>query len=337
MSDDNTVETVTVDVTDDLDAFSDEFFGSSEPAKVEEKEEVQADEADAVEETDAEVEEKEVEDEADDASVDDDDEEEEDEDVDPEPQPKKNRKSAKERISELTAKVRDAEARERAARAEFEARLAKIEEKNKEPEPKAAEKKDDGRPDPEAVDANGELVYPLGKFDPDFAADTVRWTMKVEREAERAAEAARIEEETKLAAEGELVSQWNVKLETTEKDVPDLRERIAVLEDNFTGIDETHGRFLVETIMTLDRGPEVLLYLADNISEAEKIVASSPRAATIALGRIEGQLQAKNVKATPKVSNAPKPPATTRGNHAAKRVSPDTDDLEAFEREFFKK
>lgn len=323
----DTVVEVDVSNTDNLDDFEAAYYGTAEPK--EEAEEVE-EEVTAVDETDAEDED------ADEDEADED--EEEAEEPEPEPEPKKNRKSAKERISELTAKVREAEQ----ARTALEARLAKLEtpepKQEPTPAPKAADK-DEGRPDPDAKDENGELVYPLGKFDPEFAADTVRWTFKVEREREAAAAAARAEEEAKNAEQTALVNAWNEKLAATEENVPELREKIAVLEGNFAGLEPTHGQFLVETIMSLDRGPEVLLYLADNLSEADAIVAASPVAATIALGRIEGRLSSSisegdnsNKK---KVSTAPKPPVAVRGTSAGKPVKPDTDDLEDFERVYY--
>lgn len=322
-----TVVEVDVSTDDDLDAFTAEFFGrkpkESEPEKVEE--EVSVDNTDNdVEETDAEAEPEQEE-------------TEEEEDEEPTPEVKKpNRKTAKERISELSAE-------RRADKAEIAALKAQLANKDT-PTPKVEEKKTsqelaDGRPDPEAKDENGDLKYPLGKFDPEFAADNVRWTMKVEREQAAAAARAEAEENAKQAEARELVERWEDKLVATEEDVPDLRQKIAVLEDSFIDVDPMFGNYLVETIMTLDRGPEVLLYLADNISEAEAIVASSPRAATIALGQIHGRLPSKiaEPRNEKKVSKAPNPPALVRGNGAASRVSADTDNLEDFEKLFFKK
>jgi chemotaxis protein histidine kinase CheA len=345
MSDNNsevneTVVDVDVSTTDDLDAFEAEFFGTAKP---EEEAEEQKDVTDVAADTDAEVEE------GSETETEEVEEEEEEEQEEPEPH-KKNRKTAKERISELTAKVRETEAAAAARVAELEARLAKLEKTEEPNKETVSETVTEGPklelPDPDERDDKGELVYPLGTFDPKYNAEVVRRTLKYEREvaaieaeekAAEEAEAARVKEAQK--AQEELLTSWSVKLAETEKTVPDLRQKIAVLEDNFSNLEPTHGIFLSEAIMNLPRGPEVLCYLADNIGEAEAIVAMGPLAAAIALGEIHGRLPSKaksedsNKK---KVSTAPTPPVTTRGNGAAvARVAPDTDNLDDFEREFF--
>jgi hypothetical protein len=43
-------------------------------------------------------------------------------------------------------------------------------------------------------------------------------------------------------------------------------------------------------MMGLDNGPDVMHYLSQNIGEAQKIVASGPAAATIAIGRLDARL-----------------------------------------------
>lgn len=327
-SNNDAVVEVDVQTSDDLTTFEAEFYGKAKPE--DEVEEVEEEVTDVDADADAE----------DDENDDEGDADEDEDEEEPDPKPKRNRKSAKERISELTAKNRETEAAANAAKLELEAlkaRLAKLEqpEKKEEVAPKAEEKKDD-RPDPDALDEKGELKYPLGKFDPEFAADTVRWTMKMEREAAEAAAEARKEEEARQTKQNELVSSWNTKLEAAEEAAPGLKSKIAALETAFTDVDPTHGTFIAETIMGLERGPEVLAYLADNFSEAEAIVAASPVNAAITIGRIEARLPT-NEPATKKVSTAPTPPVTTRGTGASKRVAPDTDDLEAFERAFYKR
>jgi hypothetical protein len=312
-------ETVEVDAnaTDDLDAFTAEFFGKPTEESVEEVEEVvDTPEEETVVEADADAEEEEV--------------EEEEEPVE-EPQPKKNRTTAKERISELTADKR--------ALKEENARLQALLEDKQEPAKVPVVQTKSDEPDPEAKDDNGELKYPLGKFDPDFAADHIRWVMKTEREREAAEAKAVAEVKAQEAAEQELLSNWETKLVATEEVVPDLRDKLASLEGSFADLEPDHGRFLVETIMELDRGPEVLLFLSDNLGVAEAIVAASPRSAVIALGEIHGRLptKAKTESNKTKVSKAPTPPVTTRGNGGSgKVITGDTDNLEDFEREFFK-
>lgn len=328
----DTETVVEVDVTsDDLADFEAEYYGTAEPEDkaVEEEEDV----TDVATDADAEVDEEE-----------DAEEEEQDDDPEPEPERKSNRKSAKERISELTAKVRDATAKaeaEAARVAALEARLAKLEQPKEEQEVKPVETAQDGLelPDPDEKDDKGELVYPLGQFDPKYNAEVVRRTLKYEREQAAAEAKVKADEEAKTAELTNLQTAWTGKLEATKEEIPDLLDKIAALEENFSGLEPTHGQFIAETIMTLSRGPEVLYYLADNISEAEAIVAMGPRAATIALGEIHGRLpsKAQSEASNKKVTTAPTPPVTTRGNSSTKNtVAPDTDSLEDFEREYFK-
>jgi len=105
----------------------------------------------------------------------------------------------------------------------------------------------------------------------------------------------------------------------------------------FQGIDPGYGDYLALTLMQSEVGPQILYYLADNIGEAQKIVASGPAAATLALGRLEARFsKTSEEKATTKVSEAPNPPETrTRGSGGKFTVSPDTDDLDAFEKVFY--
>ncbi len=337
MSDANSETVVDVDVstTDDLTAFEAEFYGTADPTdEVEEQEGVTDVETDADADPEPETEEEGDEPEA------------EEEAEQEEPAKKPNRKTAKERISELTAKNREDRAFFESQIAELKASLEKLE-KNPEPKEQAPAASDEPRlelPDPDAKDANGELVYPLGQFDPKYNAEVVRRTLRFEREQAAAEAEEKAVEEAKTAAEkaaeeaqAELFTEWSGKLEATEKDIPDLREKIVDLEDSFKDLEPTHGLFLSEAIMKLARGPEVLYYLSDNIGEAEAIVAMSPLAAAIALGEIQGRLPVKPSEDSNKkrVSTAPNPPIATRGTSASKRVAPDTDNLEDFEREFF--
>ena len=89
--------------------------------------------------------------------------------------------------------------------------------------------------------------------------------------------------------------------------------------------------------MSLEHGPEVLYYLSDNLDEARKIVQSGSVRATLSLGELNAQFKGKQ-KQQVKVSKAPEPPETRlRGSTGKFAVSPDTDDLTAFEQSFFKK
>jgi hypothetical protein len=333
--DDNNPEIV--GANDDLNEFENLFYDRKAPEAEVEDEPVNdepEDETDEVEEVegDGEVETPATEDEADEG------EEEEDE----KPQPKAKKGSFQERINELTAKAREAE-RERDAvlkrLSDLEAAAAPKKEVKEDVE---AARPDFGKdaPDPDAEDDKGEKLYPLGEFDPKFIRDLTRFT--IERESERV-EAERTERQRQAAIETEmqeLASKWQDKLTETEKELPDVREKITVLTDTFQDLDDGYGEYLATTIMACDNGPTILYYLSENLAEARQLVNSGPAAATLAIGRLEALLERETkTQATQpktKVSEAPEPPKNrSRGSGARTLVKPDTDDLDAFEREFF--
>lgn len=330
MNEDEGVEPeVTAETTDDLDQFEKEFFGKEEAVVEEAKEEEVEDQSEEDVEPLA-TEEDEDEPEA---------EEEEDEE---EPQPKpKNRKSAKERINELTSKARETERDNNYLRsriAEFEAK------KEDKVEPKGLrEQLPVDAPNPDAKGEDGEPIYELGEFDPKFIADLTRFTITEEMKAARENSNREAQAKAIQDAQQELANEWGKKLDAFETEVPDIREDVKDLTDTFQDLEPAYGEYLATTIMMSETGPQIMHYLSQNIGEAQRIVASGPAAATLALGRLEAMLQKsstepekkRNIK---KVSEAPEPPEErTRGHGGKFAVSGDTDDLDAFEREFFKK
>lgn len=325
---------------DDLNAFEAEFFGgSAEPEdKVETVEDADPEIDAGAEEVDENLEEPE------DESLENDETEEEDEGDEPEPEPKKNRKTAKERIQELVAERRAEEQARLAVEqrlAELEARLAQVK-SPKEESPAQQTEEGPQAPDPDAVDEQGELIYPMGEFDPRYVADLTRFQFRQELEASRAEEARQAAERQAQENQERLLETWEVKMIEAEVGLPDLREKISVLDSEFRSLEPKYGAYLAETIMNMDNGPEILYYLAENVDEAQKIVASGPVGAAVALGRIDGLMakaerEDKEKRNKKRVSAAPEPPVTSRGTASARIASADTDDLAAFEKEFFQK
>jgi chemotaxis protein histidine kinase CheA len=325
-----------VDISNDLEAFENDFFGKTTPEPVvdEPTEEAEAEvEAEIEDDTLATVEDDEpTEPEAEEPEEETEDEPEEE----VEPEPKKGKKTAKERIEELVAKNREAERREAELIRRLEALEAQKEVKAEKP---LREALSDNAPHPDAVDDDGEPIYPLGEFDPTYIRDLTKFTIAEETkliEAEKAkkAEAARIEAEQK-----ELSDAWGDKVAKAEEEYPDIRSAITDLADVFVDIEPGYGEYLATTIMSSDYGPELMYYLSQNIGEAQKIVASGPAAATLALGRLEARFEkpkTQEQKRNKVPSKAPAPPKNTRGNQGKFDASPDTDDLEAFEKVFFK-
>ena len=333
MSTENPVESV--DSSDDLDAFSAELFGQttdhSDEAKSEKAPDPEEDsdrdatpeDTQTVEETDA--------DESDDSD--------EDTSTDPDPtvdeaKPKKNR--FQERIDELTSKAREAERERDAVLARLEALETK---QNTDPTPDKSAV--DNTPQPTDLNDDGTDKYPLGEFDPAYIRDLTRHTLKVEREEFLKLEAQEEKERAVRAEQLALEASWNVQLESAKERYPDLIEKGQQLVSTFEGIEPAYGEYLTTTIMSMEYGTDVLYYLANNPTEAQKIVDGGARKATVALGRLEAKFAASNEEKEtirPKVSKAPTPPERlNKGSAPASSITPDTDDLDDFEKLLFKK
>lgn len=325
-----------------LDDFSTEFFGQNkvepEPTKSEEVEEDDSAEIDAKENTQQGETEESIQDETDETIEDKDTLAEENE---PEgkakPSPKKSR--AETRIEELNAKFRQEERARIALELKIE-ELQKQSEQNKKTEP-TSEVEEDSIPKPTDKNEDGTDKYPLGEFDAEYMLDRVRYENKIILDADRASrdEAAEKtkQEETQTAAQAQLQKDWSDKLVPAQERYPDFEEKQASLVDTFDGIDQQYGDYLASTIMEMEHGPDVLYHLAENPDLAKSIVESGAKKATITLGRIEAQFIGES-KPKVKVSKAPTPPPTNKGSSAARgKVRADTDDLDAFSSEFFKK
>lgn len=314
--------------TDDLDAFQDLMDGKAkapEP-KVEPEKVVDAPTEDDTPEDDT------LETELTDGS-------EEEEKETPALSGKKNKKTFQERINELTAKAREAERREQetlAHLAEIKSRLDNPPEKK--PENTAPET--DG-PNPDAILEDGSVKYPLGEFDPAYIRDLTKHTIAEEQKLLEAKREQTDAETEKRNVQQALMSEWETKLEAAEEKYEDLRPKAAELEDTFRNLDPAYGEYLVTTIMSLDAGPDVLYYLANNLDEAKAIVASGATKATIALGRLEGRLAKEDEvdEPRPTPTRAPTPPIVQNKGSSGGRatVRPDTDDLDAFEKAFYSK
>lgn len=324
-------------IDDDLDSFSDDFFGRKseaveEPASSEEEVEEDIPDSDAPTEDSQETDDSNDEDDSDSDTT-------EDKDDNPAAKPKKNR--FQERIDELTGGKRQAE-RERD---ELAARIRELENKTEAPKPTAQpQPKTENLQEPTPTDQNedGSDKYPLGEFDPAYIRDVARHEFKILQ-----ANQAKEEEQRTLEQQQQAMTQeWQNKLNTAQERYPDLDEKTASLAPAFEGVDPAYGEYLAATFMAMDHGPDVLYYLANNHDEARRIIAMGPTKATIALGRIEARFDEVKTETEepvtttprPKVSQAPTPPPVNKGSAAAKLDIPDdTDDLDAFAKKFFKK
>jgi hypothetical protein len=327
---------------DDLDSFENAFFNREQPKAEPEVDKQEDTEEEAPENEDDALATDDDKDAPEDESPEDEDQEEEKAE---EPAPKKGKKSYQDRINELTAKARNEERRS----AELERRLAELEARSEvKDEPKELrEQLPTDAPSPDAKGEDGEPLYPLGEFDPKFIRELTKFTIDEERKAAKAAEDTAKEQEAKEeaqrkieAAQEELKNSWVEKVAEAEKELPDLREQLAEMGEVFQDIEPAYGEYLASTIMSCDYGPQIMYYLSQNIGEAQKIVASGPAAATLAIGRLEARfvpVKQEEKRNTKKVSSAPDPAEhRTRGQGGKFTTPADTDDLDAFEKEFFK-
>ena len=344
MTEDNSTTENLVDM-DNLDKFEETLFqkdSTGEPGKVvkEKAEPVKEPSEETGDDSPATEDDTEAPDETGDEDLSED--EGDEEDVSEEPAPKKGKKSAQERINEITARARESERRE----AEYLRRLQELESRSTtevkaQPAPVPhREQLPADAPKPDAVDEKGEPLYVLGEFDPNYISDLTKFTIasetaKLRQQDQQNAYAQQID-----AAKQNLMTNWAERVQAVEADLPDIRENISTLTEAFANLDPAYGEYLAATIMENNAGPEIMHYLSQNIGEAQQIVASGPRAATIAIGRLEQRLSKDDTNEAKgdekRVSNASPPPASgSRGRGARTSVRPDTDDLDAFEKILF--
>lgn len=324
----NEIATGNVENNDDLDAFTSEFLGGKKEDK-----------PDANQEAEQEVEVSG--DQGEDQSQKTDEPELTDEDeAEAEKEAAKPKSKVQERIDELVKKAHEVEraaaARETKMREEFEAKLAALS------APKVATATE-AEPTADALNEDGSEKYPLGEFDPSFIKDLTRFTLNQER-----AQAAVRDEQARQTRERDVQAQtlktaWDQKVEASKTNYPDFQEKGAALLSNFDNLNPEYANYIGTVLMSMDHGPDVLYYLSNHPDEATTIVNSGAQKATLALGRIEAKfIEADATKqlAKPIVTKAPAPPgsATARGTGGSQPTVPaDTEDLKAFEREFFRK
>lgn len=319
-------------VEDNLDDFSNTFYGQKEAEPEQASPEVE--EEDTTEEVDA----QEDEDTETDTLADEDEDTEEEAEEDSKPEPKKTR--FQERIDELVAKEKAAERKAQ----ELEDKLNKLLDEKQNAEPKPVPKQvvsDTDEPQPDALNEDGTEKYPLGEFDPRYIKDLTKHALSTERASIKAQEQQELQRQEDDRQRAELDTKWQEKLTPAQERYPDFQEKGQQLVDTFSGINEAYGEYLTATLKSMEYGPDVLYYLASNPDEAQKIVNSGPNMATIALGRLEGKFadaDGEKQKARPKVSKAPTPPnRVNKGSSVSKStVADDTDDLDAFSAKLFK-
>ena len=329
--------------TDDLDAFNDLLQGRAKVA--EPKEEGNAQEKDdnqKVDETDSSDDntDKQTDSNSEDGPDEEDSpdgDEDKPDDADDKPVKKTNR--YQERINELTAKAREAERREKEVLRRLDELAAKQDSATDNKPSAAPVAKENTGPSPDDTNDDGSEKYPLGEFDPDYIRDLTRHTIQSEQAQANERQAKEQAEREATQAREQLQEQWVEKLTNVTATHEDFMEKTIELEDTFDGLDPQYSDYLVQTIKSLDHGPEVLYHFANNLDEAQKFVKMGPLAATLALGEMNARFkkQEEKPKPQPKLTAAPPPPqVANKGNKSRTTVAADTDDLDAFSQVFFK-
>lgn len=251
-----------------------------------------------------------------------------------EPKPKKV-KRYQERINALTAQAREAE---RALTALREAQAKQTESAPTESNTRTTQAVSK-EPKPTDVHPDGTDKYPLGEFDPEYLRDFNRAIIEEEWTARKNKDAQEVAQRQEQEARNQIQNQWAEKLAPMTEQHDDFIEKTLGLENTFDGLDSKYSDFLVQTIKSLDHGPEVLYYLANNIPEADKFVKSGPLGAALALGELNAMFkgQTRKPQDATKVSKAPPPPQTNKGSSSRTAVADDTDDLDAFTAKLYSK
>lgn len=249
-----------------------------------------------------------------------------------EPKPKKGNRT-QERIKKLIEE-RETERREKLA---LLARIEALETKQPESAPTPTDPVQTGGPKADDLNADGSEKYPLGEFDPEYIRDMARHTIETEWAKKEQEAAEKTQRQQIEQARADIQNQWAERLAPAMDEHEDFLDKTMELESAFDGLDPQYSDYLVQTIKSLDHGPQVLYYFANNLEEAQKFVRMGPLNATLALGEINAMFKGTTRKAEPKVSKAPPPPQVNKGTKTRTTVAADTDDLEDFEKLFFKR
>ena len=155
---------------------------------------------------------------------------------------------------------------------------------------------------------------------------------------DREEERARLNQEAEAESQRAFVNNWETRLQETEKEIPDIREKGAKVGETFATAAPEMAEYLSGAIMSMEEGPQVLAYLADNPQEARVLATADPLNATLQLGALKAAFVSKGSSeggTPPKVSNAQEPPPqVNKGTSGKVSIRPDTDNLEDFAKLF---
>lgn len=273
------------------------------------------------------------------------DESEESEDSDEEPAEKddgakkpKSKRSAQERINEVTRARRSVErelARERARNDALEARLAAVEHKSGLTQSRDVSKEEsDEAPKPED--------FEYGELDAGFIRALARYEARQEFKAEQRSQQKTRQSEADAREAQELAEKKQAFEEVGASKYDDFQE--VVVESAENG-DWPLSASLGKLMLGSEFGPDVAYHLATHPKEAREVFGKSPMEQAAYFGRQEAKFSArvsgakteKGEEKTPptkvKATQAPPPPKQrAKGAGGRSEVSADSNDFTAFER-----
>lgn len=214
----------------------------------------------------------------------------------------KPKKTAQERIDELTRARREAE-----REAEHWRTLAM---QTRQPEAKPEPPKGDAEPDPSQ--------YEYGESDLRYVKDLARYEARQEFRKQA-------EEEAAARHARELEQGYAQRERAAAEKYDDFERTVYRSQWDCTPV-------MADAIKSSEAGPEVAYHLAKNPTEARRIAALSPIAQVRELTRLEVKLTAQPQPRT--TTSAPEPAPQARGAGGKFAVSPDTNDFAAFEKQY---
>lgn len=253
---------------------------------------------------------------------------------DPKAKPAKPGRSPSDRIGDLTRNwrqaqrdleaERDARARERA---DFEARLAKLEKGELTPPTSGAktQRSDTDAPDPKD--------YEFGELDVRYIEDRTRYAVRQELKAERERASQNQQRDAAARQAQENAERAQALVEKGAEKYDDFEEVVMQgARDGVWPLSETVGKLLLTADPEIAR--DIAYHLASNPKEARKVAGLTDYQQAAYFGRLEAQFSSPaDAKITPiKVPKASPPPENrARGGGGATPDDDDSEDFAAFE------
>lgn len=250
----------------------------------------------------------------------------------PEDKPERKKKSAQERIAELTKARREAERRA----AELERQIAETQRQPAKQEG-SEQTKDDLTSGEETAKSEDEAPKPedfqYGEIDPGYIQALVDYRTRKTLKEEQVRAQERQQQEAAERASQEFLQKAEDTIARGASEFDDFEK---VVEQGYN-----EGKYpLAETIVKLavdsEVGHKVIYHLATNPKEAREIAALDPTQQAVAFGRLEARFTSSDSDA-PKQNRAPQapPPAQqARGAGGKFQVPPNTDDFRAFKKKY---